>query len=232
MLTATTRAYEPRKASTTRAGDLDNVVVVATEERCATWRQRIPVLTMSMLSHHHLSRRSTLVLVTLLGMAAGLVAVISAGGSLSAQETPPPPPGIIQASGATGRNFDPALVDIGSALLTVYRSERQGRPHGLYYSKSMDDGISWIEDMPVSTDGSEGQPDLAKAADATLWLVYLQWVPTGSAELHEAQQRLAYRTSSPDGMNWGPENLLPYGVAADHLYRRVHSGQLLGLALA
>lgn len=85
---------------------------------------------MSMLSHHHLSRRSILVLVTLLGMATGLVYLIAGGGSLSAQETPSPLPEIIQVSGATGRHFEPALVDIGNpgstTLLTVFTARSAG----------------------------------------------------------------------------------------------------------
>ena len=81
----------------------------------------------------------------------------------------------------------------------------------------MDGGGTWTEGMPVSTAGSEGQPDLARADDATVWLVYLTWVPTGAEEEPKQQLRMAYRTSSPDGMNWGAENLLPYGVNADIL---------------
>ena len=143
-------------------------------------------------------------LVLVLAVAAGLVFVRTGGGTSAAQAQAPID--IVQVTPERGDHPQPALVQSSmpgtsttSTLITVYHSDPREMEHGLYTKKSTDGGNTWSPPMAVAL-GPAYDPDLARAPNGTVWLVYIRWTETGA--------NIYAQTTTPDGMNWSGEHLI------------------------
>ena len=118
--------------------------------------------------------------------------------------------GIVQV-GEKGRQHQPAVVDLATTghLLTVFEAHGRDIPHGIYYTKSTDGGANWSEPTLLTTGrssdaftcceaGGVNNPDIARASDGTLWLVYQQNFHGEGFEF----SRIYYETGTADGMTW------------------------------
>ena len=117
---------------------------------------------------------------------------------------------IVQVTPEGEAHFTPALVasrppgtSTTWTLTTVYHSHPKPDrvDHGLAAKTSTDGGNTWSSPMMVAT-GDAFRPDLARAADGTVWLVYQRRVEG------EGGWNIYAQTTTPDGMNWSGERLV------------------------
>ena len=111
------------------------------------------------------------------------------------------PGDIVQVTSEDGRASRPALLETaGGRLIVFYHIDfNVDQEHGLFYRTSDDSGATWSAPSVLMV-GSAFSPDLAQAADGTLWLVYTRCCP-------DERFNVYYRTSADNGATWSEETL-------------------------
>ena len=139
-------------------------------------------------------------LLILLALAAAFLVTGLMGGSETAGAASHAP--VVQITPEDAHWYDVvALVDnaTGDRLHVAYNGHPRDGDCCLHTKTSEDGGNTWSEPMFI---GDGHQPDLGRAVDGTLWLVYQRWNEKRSDDIY-------YRTSTDDGASWSEESRVP-----------------------
>ena len=98
----------------------------------------------------------------------------------------------------SGRDLKPAIHQMSDeSIWIVWASDRSGG-YDLYRKLSFNNGISWSDDIQLTTDSSlDKMPSLTETSDNTIWVVWAS-DRTGNYDLY-------YKTSSNFGASWSED---------------------------
>ncbi|MBX3465919.1 MAG: IPT/TIG domain-containing protein [Planctomycetes bacterium] len=116
-----------------------------------------------------------------------------------------------------GTQQDPAVAVGGAGILHVAFADRRGSTYDMYYRRSLDAGLTWVDDLRMNqsgvNNGHEGHASIAAAGSTVLCV----WQDRRDGNDSDDDRDVYLRRSTDGGKTWASEGALRTGTSSNQI---------------